>query len=159
MAENTPDEAPALRSILDRLSALAAQGPVTLELQSVFGCPLWKQRFDANSDIVGNRDPYRHVTFTETVGWKPSCNCDAGEPIPCTVLDPFHGAGTSMIVARRLGHAYVGIDLNPAYVDMSIERLKVPVVFPHERVKPTKRCKKVARQTELFDGPEAKEAV
>lgn len=49
----TPDEAPQLRSILDRLSALAAQGPVTLELQSVFGCALWFATVKGGVDAFG----------------------------------------------------------------------------------------------------------
>ena len=39
------------------------------------------------------------------------------------VLDPFVGSGTTPVVAKRLGRDYVGIDLNPAYVKMSQERV------------------------------------
>ena len=41
------NEAAALRSILDRLSELAAQGPVTIELQCAVGCPMWFVGFGA----------------------------------------------------------------------------------------------------------------
>lgn len=41
------------------------------------------------------------------------------------VLDPFHGSGTTMQVALELGRQYVGCDLNPEYVAMSMRtRLK-----------------------------------
>ena len=63
------------------------------------------------------------VVTTETTGWKPSCSCDA-DVIPCTVLDPFNGAGTTGLVALRLGRNYIGIELNPEYVAMSERRLR-----------------------------------
>jgi site-specific DNA-methyltransferase (cytosine-N4-specific) len=38
----------------------------------------------------------------------------AGCPPGGVVLDPFSGAGTTGLAARRLGRGYVGVDLNPA---------------------------------------------
>ena len=40
-----------------------------------------------------------------------------------TILDPFSGAGTSALVADRLGRNAVGIDLSHQYVEMARERL------------------------------------
>lgn len=37
-----------------------------------------------------------------------------------TVLDPFHGSGTTGMVAQRLGRKYVGIELNKDYIDLSL---------------------------------------
>jgi DNA modification methylase len=39
------------------------------------------------------------------------------------VLDPFFGAGTTGIVALRLGRNFVGIELNPDYVEMAQRRI------------------------------------
>lgn len=39
------------------------------------------------------------------------------------VLDPFVGSGTTALVAHRLGRRYVGIELNPKYVQLADERL------------------------------------
>ncbi len=39
------------------------------------------------------------------------------------VLDPFSGAATTGLAARRLGNRYIGIDVNPAYHDLAIRRL------------------------------------
>lgn len=77
---------------------------------------------------VGNRDPQRHVTETVTTGWAPSCKCrEFGSELPvdiCTVLDPFSGAGTTVMVARRLGRRGIGIELNPTYAKMSERRIR-----------------------------------
>lgn len=62
-------------------------------------------------------------TETSTTGWSPSCQCNA-ETRPCTILDPFSGAGTALLVADRLGRDAIGIDLSHAYVEMARERLR-----------------------------------
>lgn len=40
-----------------------------------------------------------------------------------TVLDPFTGAGTTLLVADRLGRNAIGIELNPEYVTMAEQRI------------------------------------
>lgn len=59
----------------------------------------------------------------ETLGFSPSCSCNA-EIAPGTVLDPFFGAGTTGLVADRLGRDCIGIELNPAYADMAKRRVQ-----------------------------------
>ncbi|UBF23326.1 DNA methyltransferase [Halorubrum tailed virus 29] len=39
------------------------------------------------------------------------------------VLDPFAGAGTTLLKAKELGRDYVGIELNPEYADMARARI------------------------------------
>jgi DNA modification methylase len=48
----------------------------------------------------------------------------AGCPEGGTVLDPFSGAGTVAAVAARLGRSSIGIELNPAYIEMATARIK-----------------------------------
>jgi DNA modification methylase len=60
----------------------------------------------------------------ESLGWKPSCSCPAHEPIPATVLDPFGGAGTTGLVADRLGRNAILIELNPDYAAMARRRIE-----------------------------------
>lgn len=73
---------------------------------------------------VGNRDPERHVTETVTTGWTHDCECgDLFDPVPCTVLDPFCGSGTSGVVAMRYGNDFVGIELNPEYTEIAHRRI------------------------------------
>lgn len=40
-----------------------------------------------------------------------------------TVLDPFFGAGTTGLVAERLGRNCIGIELNPAYAEIARRRI------------------------------------
>lgn len=40
------------------------------------------------------------------------------------VLDPFVGAGTSAVVAKRLGRKFIGIDIDPDYLEITVRRLK-----------------------------------
>lgn len=41
-----------------------------------------------------------------------------------TVLDPFLGAGTTAVVAERLGRAWIGVELNRAYAAIAEERIR-----------------------------------
>lgn len=76
----------------------------------------------------------------KTLGWSPTCECrdetdrsESGteigalwrtpQPVPCTVLDPFAGSGTTLLVAERLGRDSIGIELNPEYVEMARQRI------------------------------------
>lgn len=48
----------------------------------------------------------------------------AGCPSGGIVLDPFMGAGTTALVARKLGRNYIGLELNPEYIEIAEKRLK-----------------------------------
>jgi DNA modification methylase len=58
----------------------------------------------------------------KTFDWSASCRCDAPTQ-PCIVLDPFAGAGTTLLVADRLHRNSIGIELNPTYADMARRRI------------------------------------
>ena len=47
----------------------------------------------------------------------------AGCPAGGTVLDPFAGSGTTGVVAKQSGRDFVGIELNPEYRQMAVERI------------------------------------
>jgi DNA modification methylase len=64
----------------------------------------------------------------QTHGWEPGCAQHTLEQeeciaVPCTVLDPFCGSGTVGVVALREGRSFIGIDLNPTYVEMARRRI------------------------------------
>ena len=59
----------------------------------------------------------------KTIGFSPSCSCNAAT-IPGTVLDPFGGAGTTGLVADRLGRNAILIELNPDYAAMAERRIR-----------------------------------
>jgi len=71
------------------------------------------------------RSPWGERPIRITTGWT-ACACRAGFR-PGIVFDPFAGAGTTLVVAKKLGKLYLGCELNPAYVKLARERLaRVP---------------------------------
>lgn len=50
---------------------------------------------------------------------RPICNNSAlGE----AVYDPFLGSGTTLIAAQTTGRACLGMEIDPAYVDVAVRR-------------------------------------
>jgi DNA modification methylase len=74
--------------------------------------------------------PVRLEKRTATIGWRPSCPCDAGDPIPAVVLDPFVGVGTTLLVTESLGRRGVGCDLSRDYLAMARRRIADPRAKP-----------------------------
>jgi DNA modification methylase len=65
--------------------------------------------------------PWRRTTRVDQETLVP-CGCGA-EVLPGVVLDPFFGSGTVGVAAQRLGRDWIGIELNPAYVELAEARL------------------------------------
>jgi hypothetical protein len=80
--------------------------------------PLYMNR--PNTGVLGTA----MIKDYTTIGWRPSCDCDAGEPVPCTVLDPFLGSGRTALVAARLGRDCVGIELKGGYCEMAERQVR-----------------------------------
>lgn len=80
-----------------------------------------------------------------TLGWQPGCFCgtehpipkeelDADptllddfeiepfDPVPCLVLDPFAGSGTTGLVATKFNRDFIGLDLSMEYIDLALKR-------------------------------------
>lgn len=59
-------------------------------------------------------------------GWLERVELPESEPlppVPCVVLDPFAGSGTTLLVARNHGRHSIGIELNPDYCRIAADRL------------------------------------
>ena len=59
----------------------------------------------------------------QTTGWQPTCQCECKKIVPAIVLDPFMGAGTTGLVARKLSRHYVGYELNAEYIKIAEKRI------------------------------------
>lgn len=66
-----------------------------------------------------------------TTGWRAACDHEAAV-VPCVVLDPFAGAGTTLLVADRLQRDAIGVELNVEYTRMAMERCRADApLFVH----------------------------
>lgn len=104
-----------------------------------------------SADIVGNRDPQRHVSRSSITGYRAACQCDAGEPVPCIVLDPYLGSGTTAQVATWYGRDAIGCELNEEYAAMAERRIrKAPRCLIRERAKEKKTVPDIEADEGLF---------
>ena len=80
----------------------------------------------ANSRTVWNMNtqPFSEAHFAVFPQALPERCIKAGSRKGDTVLDPFCGAGTTGLVADKLGRDFIGIELNPEYVDMARRRIE-----------------------------------
>jgi len=70
------------------------------------------------------------LSRVEMLGWQPGCECAAGEPVPCTVADPFGGGGTTGVAAVVLGRHFRGVEIDPEHVEAA--RQRIAAVVPTE---------------------------
>jgi site-specific DNA-methyltransferase (cytosine-N4-specific) len=93
---------------------------------------IWNERSRAGED--GMPVVHSAVHATAAGGGRPaaytqrriadttSCSCRAPFE-PGIVFDPFAGAGTTLVAAKRLGRRWLGCELNPEFVKMARHRL------------------------------------
>ncbi len=70
-------------------------------------------------------DPFPEAHFATYPPLLISPMIKSGCPENGIVLDPFFGAGTTGLVAKQLNRKYVGIELNPEYIKIAENRLRV----------------------------------
>lgn len=73
------------------------------------------------------------VDTVEETRREPMCDCDTTEAEPGIVLDPFAGAGTTLLAAKELERQFTGIELNPEYADMARERIGLDLQNPENK--------------------------
>ncbi len=67
---------------------------------------------------------YRRVDL----GFLKACSCAMRRVVPCVLLNPFMGSGTTLAVARRLRRRSIGVDLTPPeYATLERERIELAV--------------------------------
>jgi DNA modification methylase len=87
-----------------------------------------------SSQIRGNHDVRNGPCVSvETVGWSPGCDCRKSDTVPCLVLDPFAGSGTTGVVSGRTGRNFLGIEINSEYVALARDRIRRAVPRSTER--------------------------
>jgi len=93
----------------------------------------YSDRDELMSDDAGRKAASGTQTETPTAefkGWSQTCDCDTDATESGIVLDPFAGAGTTLLKAKELGRRFVGIELNPEYADMARSRVGLDVDDP-----------------------------
>ena len=66
-----------------------------------------------------------HVTQDPLGVVKPLIGRTPGE----LILDPFAGSGTTLVAAKQLGRQYIGVDINPDYCKIAVDRLRQTELF------------------------------
>jgi DNA modification methylase len=82
----------------------------------------------SHRDGRDGRTTERPIIATRTIGWESDC-CPlfGGTVIPCVVLDPFGGSGTTGLAATKLGRNCILIDLDPKNIPLIEKRLRSAV--------------------------------
>jgi DNA modification methylase len=82
-------------------------------------------------------EPYAEAHFATFPTEIPRRCILAGSRPGDTVLDPFNGSGTTGAVAVQHGRNYVGIELNPAYIELAKDRIgkaRNPATYQSQKV-------------------------
>lgn len=66
------------------------------------------------------------------------------------MLDPFNGSGTTGAVALQHGRHYVGLELNPEYIDLAVERIEAAIA-PAKKKRARPAAATNERQFDLID--------
>lgn len=83
--------------------------------------PRENEKYTGGSEFMSDKTRLRSEIIRIDYGYN-ACNCNVGFK-PGIVLDPFMGAGTVAVVAKKLGRDYIGIELNPEYIKIAEKRI------------------------------------
>jgi DNA modification methylase len=118
---------------MDRLGHQATFPAKLIEPMILSSCP---ERICVQCDApwirptrIVSKQTTEGMRHTREVGELKRCDCLAPSR-PGVVLDPFMGTGTTALVAERLGRNWLGVELNPAFVQLAEQRLRKPGCGP-----------------------------
>ena len=83
----------------------------------------WRPTTDPTKGNVGLPRAEAFDGATTTLGWRRTCRCPEQPPVPCRVLDPFGGSGTTALAANRLGRDCTLVELKPQYAALARKRV------------------------------------
>ena len=87
--------------------------------------------------------------YVISLGFRPACTCGLSDTVPCTLLDPFSGSGTTGIVARRFDRQAILIEQSPDYCRLAVGRL-TGAERPEDVIASQNGSRVVARQLSLL---------
>ena len=100
-------------------------------------CPKTQDAHEARGGVgepvgtVGKSGGGRIDGYSETLGYQPTCDCNAGTSSGI-VFDPFVGSGTTVATAIQLGRKGIGIDLSFKYLQenakVRVESAELPLL-------------------------------
>lgn len=113
------------KTIADRTSRMARKAPEN----SLVNC-FRKER--GPHDTANRRSvwsiitvPFKGAHSAAFPAELPELCIKAGSRAGDIILDPFMGAGTTALAASRLKRNYIGFELNPQFINLAEERLKI----------------------------------
>jgi DNA modification methylase len=83
------------------------------------GCDFVKAEIIPDNEVAGHPCPKPLHWGTGFLGLFPNAH---------TILDPFMGSGTTLRAAKDLGRRAIGIEINPAYCEIAVQRLRQEVL-------------------------------
>ena len=99
----------------------------TAKIEGASSCGVNTNGRNARSVWTLSSEPYDGEHFAPFPSEIPRRGILAGSRLNDVVLDPFVGAGTTVMVAHALGRRYVGIELNPASAELANLRIFGPL--------------------------------
>lgn len=91
---------------------------------------LWKGLLATrkNEDCAGPNDFRKHHPNMKPIALMEWCIDHFKLPPGSLILDPYMGSGSTGVAAVRLGHRFIGIEIDPPYFDVACRRLEKAVV-------------------------------
>ena len=90
-----------------------------------------------------NRVRYRMEEYENHPTQKPEALLEriikASSNVGDVVLDPFAGSFSTGAVAKRLGRKFIGIDINPEYIEIGLRRLEIAKEYKGKKLVKTKK--------------------